>query len=331
MMADLVVVPAEGGYLAGAGVLFNSLHRRGFRGIMIVAGRGGRPSWWPDTPHGEIPGGGRLEWLELPAASFVTRWKPWAMQEALKRFGDAERWFLMDADLVAKAPWSWFQHWADCGVAVVRDLFADGSLPADHPWRRRWSTWLAAHSMPVMRSGGIYANSGFIAGCREHATVLDRWEQLLVELGRAGVPLDRLRIDPDDPRRWDDPGASFVDQDALNLALMTGDEPLAPMEAAAMDLGSGGEILSHAVNMEKPWEMRPWTHAWRGTPPAEAQRWYWREAHGVLPVWSEAEIARRQADLAKAYAWTRWPLGLKVAPAAILGWWRERRAAGRDA
>jgi len=330
MSGDVAVVLADGDYLQGAGVLFNSLHRRGFQGTFVVASSGARPRWWPEAEGGSVTGGARLVWLELPVGGLAARWKPWAMLRALEAQPAAERWYLFDADQVAKAPWFWFQRWVEEGLAVVEDLFGGGRLLAEHPWRRWWGGWLTQQGATVLRPGGVYANSGFLAGRREHAGVLQRWVHWIQALEVAGVPLDSLRLSLADPRRWTGPGARFMDQDALNLALMTGAEPLAPMEPAAMDLGRGGEVLSHAVGMDKPWRMQPWREAWRGTPPAEAQRTYWQEALGVLPVWSEAEVRRWQRDLAAAYAWTRWPLGLKVAPQAVAGLLRERRRARRE-
>jgi len=318
---DLVVVVVDGDFARGAGVLFNSLHRRGFGGVMVVAGRGSPPPWWTER----VSGGARLVWETLPAGGVAARWKPWAIARALARFPEVERWFFFDADIVIKAPWSWFQHWADSGLAVVEDLFGGGRLAAGHPWRRWWAAWLTAQGAAVQRPGGVYVNSGFLGGCREQVAVVERWEQWLTALVEAGVPADALRLDPASPARWAGPGCRFFDQDALNLALMTGTEPLAAMEPAAMDLGVGGEIMAHAMDMAKPWRMRPWTEAWRGTAPAEAQRAYWREAAGELGVWTEDEIRQWREDLAGAYAWTRWPLGLKVLPRAVGGWWRERR------
>jgi hypothetical protein len=142
-----------------------------------------------------------------------------------------------------------------------------------------------------VRAPERYYNAGFIGLPRAQAALLDTWIRVIefarVEIGALGA------------LKNSGPHALFhsADQDALNMALMLGNEPLNAAGPEAMDFLPGGHLLSHAAGGTKPWRGGFLRDALRGRPPGPAQKCFYDYADGPLPVFAPGTLARLRTSL----------------------------------
>lgn len=86
-MRNVALTLYEGDHVQGLGPLINSLHRAGFRGVVLVGHRGSLPWWLPANGRdggGWAPADGlELRFVELPAGIAANQLKPWLLVRAL--------------------------------------------------------------------------------------------------------------------------------------------------------------------------------------------------------------------------------------------------------
>ena len=264
----------EGHHHLGAGALINSLHRAGFQGCLWAGYRGALPPW-AGSAQPEENNNHRLEmgpgfsaiFVPLATSLHFAYYKPTLLDRTLNEFApDADAAIYLDPDIVVKCPRTVFPRWLTGGVAVVEDI--NPNLPAHHPQRNGWAQVLEKKGLRPQRNLERYYNSGFIGITRDRAGFLKLWQQtmevVLAELGphhhiKFGQATDLFHS---------------TDQDALNMACMLTDIPLAAAGPEAMDFAVGGHYLSHAVGTPKPWEGGFVSRALRGYPPSSAARSY---------------------------------------------------------
>lgn len=134
----------EGTYHIGAGALFNSLFRHGFRQTFFAGYRGELPPWAAPvtTQDGmtdfSVGDGCQIKFLSLDTHLHLTSYKPIFMRQVFEQFLKAEDALCyFDPDITVKCAWPFFTNWVHNGLALVED----GTfpyLPSDHPLRYQW-------------------------------------------------------------------------------------------------------------------------------------------------------------------------------------------------
>lgn len=288
-MDPIICTLFEGDYHLGAAALVNSLHASGYRGRIFCGLRGPIPPWAP-SPQRAADGSARCrlgdgpELVFLPQATGIhfTNHKPTFLLELWQGpAADADTLFYFDPDIVAKCPWESLARWAEGGVALCEDV--NPSLPARHPQRVGWTSFLARHDLPVCTARERYYNAGFLGVPVEQRRLLERWRDLIARVGADHGSLQSIKH-----------GSAHAlfhtpDQDALNLALMTLDVPINAVGPEGMDFAPGGSYLSHAIGARKPWRGGFLRQALQGFPPSLAAKNFFQHIDGPIPVFSSGQ------------------------------------------
>jgi hypothetical protein len=298
-MNSVVVTLFEGDHHLGAAALINSLHAAGFAGTVVCGYRGALPPWAEASSRLENVA---VEFIALTTTAHLTNHKP---EFLLRVWADlhpaAARLFYFDPDIVLKARWSFFEEWADYGVALVEDV--NSPLSETHPRRGAWRHCLAVRRKRVRRETSHYVNGGFIGITRAQQGFLHEWHEAMKLVGEEIGGLERSMFSfaagatdmasPEYP-------FSKTDQDALNIAVMAGSQPVSVMGSEAMDFRPGGWTLSHAIGPEKPWRKKLIRAALAGRAPTPSDHAFWAHAVSPLPVFTARDAAWRRATLACA-------------------------------
>jgi hypothetical protein len=286
----------EGHYHFGVGALINSLHRHGFQGKVVVGYRGTIDAGFLRSCRATadlrscLPGGIDLEFRKIPGSWHLTNLKPDLMVDIFVDDSEIDRVFYLDPDIVIRCPWSFFDQWAQYGVALCQELVM-GNMPETHPLRRQWADWASRQELGRCRSLSQYFNAGFIGIHRRSLALLNVWQNVMQAQQRDGLDMTKLlsgsRADM----------FHIHDQDALNLAAMLSDEPLSVIGPEGMDFVGGGFTMSHAAGGEKPWKKRFLRSALRGVGPTRADRGYWENVESPISLYAPGELRRRRRDL----------------------------------
>jgi hypothetical protein len=298
-MKSVVVTLFEGDYHLGAAALINSLFAAGFDGVVVCGYRGAPPPWAPSV---QSLGAMRVEFLPVETKAHFTNYKPeFLLRVWNEMYPDAARLYYFDPDIVVRARWSFFEEWADYGVALVEDV--NSPLPETHPRRAAWRRCLDARGRLVRRETPLYVNGGFIGLARAEAGFLHEWLAAMTLVGEEIGGLDRSMfsfagVAPD----LASPAHPFnkTDQDALNIALMTAAQRVSVMGPEGMDFRPGGWTMSHALGSEKPWRKRFLRAALAARPPTPADREFWNYVGGPVQIFSSGITARRRLALGLA-------------------------------
>ncbi len=290
----LVCTLFEGDYHLGAAALINSLHATGFTGIIVCGHRGPPPPW--AAAAFQLAPAIEVHCVPVTTTIHLTNHKPAFLRATWRAHPEAETLYYFDPDIVVKAPWTVLARWARDGIALVEDVNAN--FPAGHPYRLAWLDFFRRSSFTPIRSLERYYNAGFIGLPRSQADLLNRWETLVAAGARETGSLGVLK--------HAGPHALFhsADQDALNMALLLGPEPIHAAGPEGMDFLPGGHLLSHAAGSTKPWRGGFLRDALRGRPPGLAQKAFFAHLAGPLPVFPAA---------------IRWRLALSLRAAALMG------------
>lgn len=291
-MPATVVTLFEGHYHLGAAALINSLHANGFTGTVVCGYRGPLPPW--HTRVDRVTGVS-VRFREITSKTHFTNYKPQFMEECWREVTpEADLMYYSDPDIVVKAPWTMIERWARGGVALSEDLNA--YLPSGHPYRLQWLEFLSSHHVAPVRALERYYNAGFIGVDRVHRSVLGHWLHVLELATRTLGPLDRIKNGG--------PNELFhtIDQDALNMALLLGTEPIHGAGPESMDFIPGGHLLSHAAGGVKPWRGGFLGDALKGRPPGLAQKNFYAYASSPLEVFDPGTLKKRQRELSLAAA-----------------------------
>lgn len=292
---DVVITLADGHYHRGLIALVNSLVRAGFEGPVICFGRESDPHWLPpicDRLKATAPQV-MLHYRITTDSWHPSHQKPRAMEEAADAHLKARRLFFFDSDIVVHAPWSFYQDWADYGIALVEDPVF-GNFPPHHPIRAAWERWLSKCGVEVIRQPDRYYNGGFVGVIRERLTFVKRWGEMM---DRMSETVDLVNLKPG--TRFD---AFFnTDQDALNMTVMTGHEPISAIGPEGMG-GRSASPMSHALHPEKPWNRR-WLRALaKGDAPSWVEKKWFEFAMDPIPAFSPSEFRRHMNGMKLATA-----------------------------
>lgn len=298
-MKSVVVTLFEGDHHLGAAALINSLHAAGFSGAVVCGHRGPPPPWAETAKRLERV---EVQFVALETTAHLTNYKPeflihvWANVRP-----EAGRLFYFDPDIVLKASWAFLEEWTDYGVALVEDV--NSPLSESHPRRGAWRRCLAARRKRVRRETALYVNGGFIGLTRLHQGFLHEWRDAMALVGEEIGGLERSMFSFGAGRAgMSSPEYPFskTDQDALNIAVMAGSQPVSIMGAEAMDFRPGGWTLSHAIGPEKPWRKNLLLAALGGRAPTPADHAFWEHASSPLPAFSARVAAWRRSMLSFA-------------------------------
>ncbi|XHR30847.1 MAG: hypothetical protein ACFUZC_09830 [Chthoniobacteraceae bacterium] len=300
----------EGDYHLGVGVLVNSLHAAGYRGVVWAGYRGPLPEWAQPVTQGDgfaefaVAEGLSIRFLPLETPAHLTNYKPDFMLRLLA--GEAARsegLVYLDPDIVVQGKWSFFEDWLTCGVALCEDV--NSPFPLQHPRRVGWRRFFPGLRLEPREA--CYANGGFVGVRREYIEFLERWrvmqEQLWRELGGSnfvgigGGQAIGARAGFADC-------FDKTDQDVLNAAIEASPEiPVSFLNRQAMAFEPGGACLPHALGPKKPWNKCYLSDALSGRPPRTVDKAFWRFAGaGPIAVFPAATLNSRQNTLPFASA-----------------------------
>ena len=302
----------EGDYHLGLAALVNSLYQHGFRGTCWAGYRGDLPSWVQTSEQHEghsvfrVSADCLIRFVPLQTQAHLSNYKPDFMLSVLNLAPTIEAIYYFDPDITVAAPWSFFEEWVSCGVALCEDL--NSPLYENHPRRVAWERHYGLHGMPLKYRGPQYANSGFLGIARDGFAFLQKWQtaqELMAPLiggleksifSNSLLSAERLHhLFP----------FNRPDQDALNVAIEATSQPVSIMGKEAMGFAPGGSVMHHALGSAKPWRRHYIREALGGRPPTQADRFFWEYAAGPASTFSGRRIARAKIAMAVAAALSR--------------------------
>jgi len=294
----------EGDYHYGVGALVNSLYHHGFRGTIWAGYRGELPPWaspLQNAQHGknfQVAPGCNIRFTPVDTSIFFANYKPHFILDLWKEGRVMlDKIFYFDPDIVIKCRWSFFEEWADCGVALCLDS-AYPHMPSTHPLREGWVSFAGRHGYTVSRRPSEYYNSGFIGIQKKNADLIEAWRNIMDLLLREGEINTRSFKNFEGYNDIDRSHPFYVaDQDALNLAAMITASPVSVIGTDGMDFTGAGFTMSHAVDAPKPWRgSRLLNLLAYGRLPGLAHREYLRYTQNPISLYSPVRRATRMAD-----------------------------------
>jgi hypothetical protein len=303
-MNSTVCTLFEGHYHHGLAALTNSLYQHGFRGNVWVGYRGALPPWVHDvkerdgTQCFEAAEGLMLRFQQVETKRHFTNYKPEFMAGLRDRYlSEAETLFYFDPDIVVKTEWTFFEGWADAGIALCEDV--NSPMHSTHPIRAMWLRFYEPHGVSIARELDVYVNAGFVGVSPKNRSFIETWRQLLRLMDAETHGLAELEV------------KSRVypfhkpDQDALNMAAMVSECPVSIVGKEGMDLIPGGYTMCHALGSPKPWAKAFVREALRGYPPTMADHSFWKYATSPIEIFPAAIRRRKRLELLTACAVAR--------------------------
>lgn len=304
----------EGSYDQGVAALVNSLHKAGFSGRVYAGYRGVRPSWaaaanpvtlarWPGASVMDVVPGLSLAFLPLDTTHHLTNYKPEFMLDLLDGpAASADALFYLDPDICVTAPWSYFEQWVDCGVALCEDL--NSPLPEHHPRRVGWRRYYAPRGLTLRFRSPEYVNGGFVGVVARDRRFLEVWLQTINLMADEVGSLAAASIAAGKAYRSKGFAGCFdtTDQDALNAAIEACAVPVSVIGQEAMGFKPGPALLPHAVGAHKPWQRDYLGFALRGVAPRLADKAFWAHVASPIAVKSSFDRACKGLEVAVASA-----------------------------
>lgn len=298
-MKSAICTLFEGDYHFGLGALCNSLYRNGFRGVVYAGYRGPTPPWATGAAQHDsyselnIASDFSVRFLPVTTDAHLTNYKPDFLLSVWRdRCSDADALFYFDPDITVICRWSFFEEWVQGGVAVCADINSD--MPASHPLRHAWLRYFGPYGVQVIREQNVYFNAGFVGVAKQDMGFLNTWQRLqgLMKLAIGGLHnmglFDRSFL------------FHATDQDALNVATMTCEEPVSCVGRDGMDFqsGGGGYIMSHATGSLKPWRKKMlWGTLTKATMPNRADKAFLRHADSPIRLFGPLNLGFKKLDL----------------------------------
>jgi hypothetical protein len=289
----------EGDYHYGVGALCNSLYQHAYRGVIYAGYRGPLPSWAGVAVKTEkyseliIEPEFLLRFVPLTTDVHLTNYKPDFMLTVWRHHcPDAAALFYFDPDITVSCRWSFFEEWVQGGVAICADANAD--MPPTHPLRQAWLRHFEPLGFQQTREQSAYFNGGFVGVAKQHAGFLNSWQRLIQLEKDATGGLRKLNM----------LDRSFLfhvpDQDALNVATMTCQQPVSCVGRDGMDFrrGGGGFIMSHSAAGVKPWRKKMlWRTVARAQGPSRADKAFFRNATAPIRLYGTLRLGLKKLDL----------------------------------
>ena len=286
----------EGHHHFGLGALANSLFTQGYRGVLWAGFRGPLPPWaQPSLSSGtttefQVAEGFSIRFLPLDTDLHFANYKPVFMLDVLRQHcPEAGSLVYFDPDIVLKCAWSFFPQWLASGIALCEDV--NSPMPATHPIRHHWRQCAAKKGVSLSHDLHSYVNSGFVGLARADIAFLETWAGMLDLVGGEIGDLHRFHLPPR-PYPF-----SNCDQDALNMALMSGRFAISLLGREGMDFQPGGWTMSHAIGIQKPWMKCLALDALRGHPPSAADKSFWRNTGTPIRLYAPLSHLIHRLDL----------------------------------
>ena len=273
------------------------MHYHGFRGEIYVGYRGELPDWsaaaksdvsvnWPGSRTLQVEDGLLLHLLPLVTHYHFSNYKPDFMLRLWEGIAhNAESMFYFDPDIVVTSPWSVFEEWVECGVAMCEDV--NSPVAKYHPTRIAWRQYFDKNGLTLLFKENVYANGGFVGVNKMNRGFLHCWQSLQEMMGPSIGGLERSFFLT---ASVSSPFAPFglLDQDAMNASIEAWDGIVSFVNKTGMSFIPGGSLMSHAIGKQKPWLMKPLVQVLGAQPPRKADRDYWYHANGAIlsqPKW----------------------------------------------
>ncbi len=292
-----IVTLYESHYYHGAAALINSAVASGFEGLFIVGYRDRLPPWVQTLKTiGEEQyevAKVRITFYREEAPRHLGYQKPFAALEIFDRFPEIDILFYADPDVTFLAPWKFFLHWANLGIALVEDSNFQ-RVHENHPWRPIWKGLLSQAGLEC-HSGksDSYANSGFFGISRQDKGFLKAWADVTLAYEASGRTTESFAM----AERWK---GVVGDQDLLAAAMMSWTGPFSIMGPEAMGFTGYFFILSHAIEAPKPWAKSYFLSALRGIAPTPAGGHFIESASGAIQSVSQGVQFLRKLDFRAA-------------------------------
>ena len=285
----------EDHYHYGVAALTNSVYSQGYKGAIYAGFRGVLPAWassakenlsieWPGSRTLKVANDLHIHFLPLNTNYHLTNYKPDFMLRLLG--GPAKECgalFYFDPDIIVTAPWTFFNDWVNCGIALCEDV--NSPLAEHHPRRMAWRRYFGSKDIELTYRECTYANGGFLGIRKSDLSFLEMWQRLQVEMSPVIGGLHRSALSgPPLLFEADGPFAPFgkTDQDALNATVEAWTGKISFIGKEGMAFKSGLAIMPHALGQPKPWKWKPLTQALAGSPPRVVDREYWKAANSTI-------------------------------------------------
>lgn len=313
-MNSAVCTLFEGDYHYGVAALANSLHHSGFRGKLYAGYRGDFPQWaitampsplqaWPSARTLQLDEGIELVFLPVTTNYHLTNYKADFMLALLDGPAvDTESLFYLDPDICVAAPWTYFEDWVSCGVAVCEDM--NSPLPENHPRRAGWRRYFSARGQPLRFRGTEYVNGGFVGLRIQDKGFLETWSVLMHHMAEEIGSLAAAKINGGAAYKTSGFADCFdcSDQDALNATLEATDRVISVVGQEAMGFRPGRALLPHAVGGSKPWQRNYLRSALNGVPPRLIDKAFWRNVASPIKAYGDLFVEIKRIDITCAAA-----------------------------
>ncbi len=302
-MNTIVCTLFEGHYHYGAAALINSLYYRGFRGNIYAGYKGNLPFWALKSQEAflldesdrtlHVAEGLKVHLIKIKSDYHLTNYKPDFMDSLLRGPGKhAEGIYYFDSDIVVRAPWSYFENWIECGVALCEDI--NSPVPQNHPLRMGWRSFFKDANIFLSFKDSIYANGGFIGLHKNDFDFIQVWIKVQEAMstaigGLSNSQFDKVALAPKHLKR---PWGIFskTDQDALNASIEACEKSISFVGKIGMGFKPGVAIMSHALGPSKPWKYKPIRRALSGHSPRQVDRDYWHNCQVPIRLHSKTEV-----------------------------------------
>jgi hypothetical protein len=287
MINSAICTLFEGDYHYGVGALVNSLHRCGYRGSIEVGYRGNLPDWLRNA-EGLLKGTSiTLRTHLLQTDWHFANYKPKFINTVFDLNPTIQAVYYFDPDIVIKCQWFYYEEWIQNGIALVEEIATNG-MPYNHPIRLRWLEVAKDLDIVCHPTFSQYFNSGFVGLHRSCKHYLADWLKIIAAVPKYGAELNSFM-----PANRPHPFCG-VDQDALNIVAMAAEPHLSTMGPEGMDFIPGGFTMSHAVGSPKPWRKKFFLSAMKGIKPSLADKEFWNNADGPIPVFPARVVRQRR-------------------------------------
>lgn len=306
MVKSAVCTLFEGHYHYGVAALTNSLFKAGFRGLLFIGYRGALPFWaseakenttwnWDGVSSLDVEEGLELHFVPLSTNYHLTNFKPDFMLQIFNALSpQIDSLFYFDPDIVVSAPWSFFEEWVNCGVALCEDV--NSPIPEFHPRRVAWREYFSKDGFNLIFKNPVYVNGGFVGLRVKDLQFLSVWKNLQESMSPAigGLNKSSLAGEPL-PKTASGPFAPFgkTDQDALNAAVEAYRGESSIIGKEAMGFITGEPLMPHALGSPKPWKDNYLEAFIKGKTPSVSNKAYWENANGAILSYSRAFIKRK--------------------------------------
>ena len=290
----------EGDYHLGLAALVNSLVSGGYRGTFWAGYRGALPPWLDQLQCLDLVSRQylvadqvRLGFVPVQTKLHFTNYKPHFMLHLLaNQAANSEYLWYFDPDIYLRCDWPFFAKWQKYGIALCEDLMYF-TLPVNNLLRLQWAE--IAESMGLGEPNPIaqHFNGGMVGVPAEFASFLDLWKRVLDRAAAMGYDLTGML-----PFTREMP-LHATDQDALNMAALYTEYPLATLGPEAMGFINGGFTMYHSV-VRKPWRNSILRSALAGTPPTNAIKQFFNHVSSPIQAYSPMRLRAKRLECAIA-------------------------------